>query len=94
MTDLTSICHAIEAKEYDLAKIGTDVDGTDLPNERRVGFVADEVQAAIAGSGWSNIVGAKSVNNAEYLTLDYSRLVCVLWGIVKDLTARVAALEA
>jgi hypothetical protein len=27
------------------------------------------------------------------LTLDYSRLVCILWGTVKQLSARVAALE-
>ena len=52
------------------------------------------MQAALANSGWSNIVGAKPVNNEIYKTLDYSRLVCVLWGHVKALTARVAALEA
>ena len=92
LTDLTSIFNAIEAKEYDLVK-GTDVDGTELPTERRVGFIADDVQAAIDGSGWSNIVSSKMKNNEDYLTLDYSRLVCVLWGHVKALTARVAALE-
>jgi hypothetical protein len=59
-----------------------------------VGFIADDVQAAIAGSDWSNIVGAKTVNDTEYLTLDYSRLVCVLWGAVKGLCARVSILEA
>ena len=93
LTDLTSIFNAIETKEYDL-KTSADVDGTELPSERRVGFIADDVQAAIAGSDWSNIVGAKSVNNTEYLTLDYSRLVCVLWGVVKGLSARVSTLEA
>jgi len=93
LTDLTSIFNAIEAKEYDLVK-GTDVDGTELPTERRVGFIADDVQAAIDGSGWSNIVSSKMKNNEDYLTLDYSRLVCVLWGVVKGLSARVLTLEA
>jgi hypothetical protein len=93
VTDLTSIFNAIEAKEYDLVK-GNDVDGTELPTERRVGFIADDVQAALANSGWSNIVGSKSVNDVDYLTLDYSRLICILWGHTKALTARVAVLEA
>ena len=93
VTDLTSIFNAIETKEYDLVK-GNDIDGTELPTERRVGFVADDVQAAIDGTGWSNIVSSKIKNDVEYLTLDYSRLVCILWGHVKSLTARVAALEA
>jgi hypothetical protein len=93
VTDLTSIFNAIETKEYDLVK-GTDVDGTELPTERRVGFIADDVQAAIDGSGWSNIVSSKMKNNEDYLTLDYSRLVCVLWGVVKGLSARVSTLEA
>ena len=73
---------------------GNDIDGTELPTERRVGFIADDVQAAIDGTGWSNIVSSKMKNNEDYLTLDYSRLVCVLWGHVKALTARVEALEA
>ena len=93
VADLTSIFNAIETKEYDLVKPGIDVDGTDLPSERRVGFIADDVQAAIAGSGWSNVVGAKSVNNEIYKALDYSRLVCILWGAVKGQEARVAVLE-
>ena len=92
--DLTSIFNAIEAKEYDLVKPGTDVDGTALlPSEIRVGFIADDVQAAIAGSGWSNVVGAKSVNNEIYKTLDYSRLVCILWGATKDMAGRISNLE-
>jgi hypothetical protein len=93
VTDLTSIFNAIETKEYELVK-GDDVDGTELPSERRVGFIADDVQVAIAGSDWSNIVGAKMKNGEDYLTLDYSRLVCVLWGVVKGLYARVSTLEA
>ena len=90
---LTSIFHAIETKEYDLHR-GTDLDGEELPTERRVGFIADDVQAAIDGTGWSNIVSSKMKNGEDYLTLDYSRIICILWGHIKVLTARVAALEA
>jgi len=91
-TDLTSIFNAIEAKEYDLLR-GADVDGVELPSERRVGFIADDVQAAIDGTGWSNIVSSKMKNGEDYVTLDYSRLVCVLWGVVKGQQARLTALE-
>ena len=90
---LTSIFNAIDTMEYDLHR-GNDTDGEELPTERRVGFIADNVKAAIDGTGWSNIVSSKIKNNEDYLTLGYSRLVCILWGHVKALTARVAALEA
>ena len=91
---LTSIFDIIETEEYDFQPPGTNLDGTLLPAERRVGFIADEVKAAISGEGWANILGSKPVNDEDYLTLDYSRLVCALWGTVKELSARVAALEA
>ena len=44
---------------------GTDVDGAELPSERRVGFIADDVKAAIADSDWSNVVGAASKTNSQ-----------------------------
>ena len=90
---MTSIFDAVEAKEYDFRPPGADVDGQPLPSERRVGFIADDVQAALPAE-WSNIVSSKHAAGDEYLTLDYSRLVCILWTTVKSLTARVAALEA
>ena len=90
---MSAIFDAIETKEYDLISTGVDTEGNALPSERRVGFIADDVKAVIPDD-WTNIVGSKPVNNAEYLTLDYSRLVCVLCGTVKDFRARVVALEA
>ena len=48
----------------------------------------------MAGLPWTNIVGTRPMVDSDYLTLDYSRLVCVLWGVVKDLQSRVASLEA
>ena len=73
---------------------GANLEGDPLPSERRVGFIADDVASAVSGEGWGNIVGSKPLNGDTYLTLDYSRLVCVLWGVVKGLEARVADLEA
>ena len=90
---MSSIFDAVETKVYDFRPPGADVDGQPLPSERRVGFVADDVKAALPAE-WSNLVGNKHVAGDEYLTLDYSRLVCILWTTVKSLTARVAALEA
>ena len=40
---------------------------------------------------WTNIVGSKPVGDQELLTLDYSRLCCILWGKVSHLEARLAA---
>ena len=93
ITRLTNIFNAIETKEYDLIQPGTDIDGNALPTTKRVGFIADEVKAALASEDWSNIVGDRPVGEDAMLTLDYSRLVVVLWGAVKGLSARLTALE-
>ena len=91
LSTLVDIFDAVETKQYDL-RGGIDMDGQQLPSERRVGFIADEVKAAIP-TEWTNVVGSKHSGDQEYLTLDYSRLVTVLWGVVKQLSARVAVLE-
>ena len=90
---MTSIFDSVETKVYDFRPPGADVDGQPLPSEQRVGFIADDVKAALPAE-WSNIVSSKHVAGDEFLTLDYSRLNCILWGTVKELRARVAALEA
>jgi len=80
---------ALEAKTYER---------TDLPGPR-IGFVAQDVQGA-APPEFANLWGTRPGGDAEetadapYLTIDYSRLVCVLWGVVKTLTSRIEALEA
>ena len=63
-------------------------------------MIADRVKAAIPAD-WTNCVGEKYVKGDNYLTLDYSRLVCILWGVVKsqkqrldDLESRISGLEA
>ena len=90
---LASIFAGIETKQYDFHPPGANLDGTKLPSEHRIGFVADGVKAAI-GEEWRNILGTKPVNGTDYLTLDYSRLVCVLWGVCKGQKQRLEELEA
>jgi len=89
---LSAIFDAIEPKEYDFAPPGSGTNGEALPSERRVGFIANDVQAAISATGWTNIVGNKHLDEEEYLTLDYGRLVTILWGKVRSLEARLAAI--
>ena len=71
----------------------------------RIGFISQEVEDALP-TELQNIVGeyTKEEEGKEPIalkTLDYSRLVCILWGVCKNqehqiaaLTARVTTLEA
>ena len=90
---LAATVEAVSPMVYDLISTGVDTDGQPLPAERRVGFIADDIKTVLPAD-WTNVVGSKPVNDDEFLTLDYSRLACVLWGTVKELRARVSALEA
>ena len=76
----------------------------DRNNEKRVGFIAQDLQAACAGS-FAHIVGSTTVTQEDaqgedipgtaqdLLTVDYARLVTVLWTTVQDLRSRVDYLE-
>ena len=97
---LKNIFDAVEPKEYDFQPPGSDIDGQPLPMEKRVGLIADDIKAVLP-TEWTNVIYRKPVNDVEYLTLDYSRLVCVLWGVYKqqkqrldDLELRLSNLEA
>jgi hypothetical protein len=70
---------------------------TDLAPGKRIGFIAQDIQGSLPGTGeFANLVGTRpeTADAGELLTLDYSRLVCVLWGVVKNLSSRIEALEA
>ena len=68
--------------------------------QKRVGFVAQELEAAVSGyDHFKHIVGSGTIVTGEneetpIKTVDYSRLVVVLWGVCKGLEKRVAILEA
>ena len=61
-------------------------DRTDVPHKSRLGFVAQDFEGAgVTGTVWRE--------GQELMTLDFSRLTAVLWGVCKRLQARVDALE-
>jgi hypothetical protein len=89
--DALNMLKAVSARTYDRV---------DLPDSgSRLGFIAQEVEAAIPSS-WGNLVGATSMaaerggTEQEIKTLDYARLNAVLWQCCRSLLARVEALEA
>jgi hypothetical protein len=75
---------AVEVKTYER---------TDLAPGKRIGFIAQDVEQSLPAE-FANLVGTRPSGLGEVLTLDYSRLVTVLWGVVKNLQARIEALEA
>ena len=74
---LQSIFDHAEPKSYDR----TDVDHVD-----RLGFLAQDFEGV-------GVTGKTYREGEQLLTLDYSRLTAVLWGVVKRLQKRVEDLE-
>ena len=78
---------------------------TDMAGSR-VGFIAQDMQAALTGTGWENVMGTmrqqtpatepggETIFGEELLTIDHSRLSALLWAQCKNLQARIEALEA
>ena len=96
--DALAMLKAVSARTYERV---------DLPGaDSRLGFIAQEVEAALPSS-WGNIVGAteavaehvdqegnKVPAKPSTLTLDYARICCVLWQANRAMLARIEALEA
>ena len=81
-----------------VAKCGGSVYTRPDLEETRLGMIADDVQAAIAGLGIDNVVSSKHAQPGDlpadqYLTLDYSRLVAVLCPAATELSRQVAELK-
>ena len=83
--DCLQIACAISPKTYVRTDLGEQPDDT----TRRLGFIAQDVQAALP-ERISNIVFARE----ELLQVDYSRMSCILFGAVQALQARNEALQA
>ena len=75
------IFDSVRAKRYKRVDIEQDT--------WRIGYIADEVKEA-AGAYAPNLVGSED----DYLTMDYSRMTCLLWEVTRGLQARITALEA
>ena len=75
--EMQSIFDRAMPKRYD--RIDTDLKG-------QLGFLAQDFEA-------TGVTGMTRQQNEELLTLNYSRLTAVLWGVCKKLQSRVEALE-
>ncbi len=91
-----SLFDAVDVKSY--KRIDTETD------QSRIGFIAQDIQAHAAPE-WENLVRPflfeqEDETRVERLGLDYARLSCVLWGVLKnqqkridELISRVVVLE-
>ena len=85
-----AIIDQVQAKKYTRNDTGED----------RHGFIAQDLEAACTGN-FAHIVGSTPATDDEgeeiegeaIKTVDYSRLVALLWTTVKDLRSRVLELE-
>ena len=65
---------------------------------KRLGFIAQDVKAYLPDK-FDNIIGSnistgeQGENSKEIMTMDYARMVCVLWKIVQNQNERIKALE-
>ena len=63
----------------------------DMNEDLRLGFASND----FAGTKWKNLTGAAGWSDGtEMITLDYSHLTSVLWGVCKAFQARLDELEA
>ncbi len=99
LTEMMAIFDAVDVKTYER---------NDLAGQPRVGFIAQELEAALTGN-FAHIVGqgtrqttstqaGAETSEAEeptetFKTIDYARLTAVLWGVCKTLQQRIGALE-
>ena len=66
---------------------------------RRLGFIAQDVKAHLPDK-FDNIIGSNTItdiqgeNPKEIMTMDYARMVCVLWKLVQNQNERIKILEA
>jgi hypothetical protein len=82
LEDCTRVLREVDVKSYNR---------TDIPGPR-IGFIAQDLQRSLPEE-FANIMGMQYGGDQPLLALSYDRLVCVLWGACKALTARVDALE-
>ena len=66
---------------------------------RRLGFIAQDVKAYLPEK-FDNIIGSNTVtdekgeNSKEIMTMDYARMVCVLWKTVQHQNEIIKALAS
>ena len=82
VAELQQLFDSVEAKQYKRP---------DMNGDLRLGFASND----FSGAKWKNLTGtARWSDGTEMITLDYSHLTSVLWGVCKGFQARLDALEA
>ena len=82
VAELKQLFDSVEAKQYKRP---------DMNGDLRLGFASDD----FAGTKWKNLTGtAQYGDGTEMVTLDYSHLTSVLWGVCKGFQARLDEVEA
>ena len=82
VAELQQLFDSVEAKQSTSARMNEDL---------RLGFASND----FTGAKWKNLTGtARWSDGTEMITLDYSHLTSVLWGVCKDFQARLDDVEA
>ena len=82
VAELQQLFDSVEAKQYKRP---------DMNGDLRLGFASDD----FAGTKWKNLTGTtRWSDGTEMVTLDYSHLTSVLWGVCKGFQARLDEVEA
>ena len=82
VAELQQLFDSVEAKQYKRP---------DMNEDLRLGFASND----FAGTKWKNLTGtARWSDGTEMVTLDYSHLTSVLWGVCKGFQARLDEVEA
>ena len=82
VAELKQLFDSVEAKQYKRP---------DMNEDLRLGFASND----FSGAKWKNLTStARWSDGTEMITLDYSHLTSVLWGVCKGFQARLDALEA
>ena len=63
-------------------------------DQRRVGLIAGEVEDAIGQLACDNIISSKWHNEAEYNTLDYSRLTAIICPALNEISRQVKDIQS
>lgn len=86
LTDATAVIEALRAVAFDFLPHAE----RNFATERQVGLIAQEAQAALAGTDYADSVVAQC---GDHLGLAYEKLVPVLIKALQESNARIAALE-
>ena len=84
LDDCMAVFHSANPKTYER---------NDMPGSSRLGFIAQDLESNLVPE-FANLLGVQYGGPEPLLTVDYSRLCCILWNVCRQLEMRVAALEA